>query len=66
MKENLEKIADAGFGYSKRNYFDKDIDIYESITGRIYYNRKTDAIVMEIPKEAQASYNGECKFIVKK
>lgn len=47
-KTNLEKIADAGFGYSKRNYFDKDIDIYESITGRIYYNRKTDAIVMEI------------------
>ena len=59
MKSNLEKMADAGFSYIKRNYFDKDIDVYENEKGKIFYNRKTDAIVM------QTDYSGECKFILK-
>ena len=47
-KPNLEKMADAGYSYIKRDYFRKELDIYESIIGRIYYNREIDAIVTEI------------------
>jgi len=59
-RPNLQRIVKAGFKYNKKYNPDLELDVYERKTGKIFYNRMNDKIVME------TSYDGECKFILRK